>query len=76
MRQRWCIGRRLLVQLRANNQRLLFNKENTYNKKNLDFLNNASVNFWLFQLLIGLAVSTVMAYFAKETGLYLLIMQN
>ena len=50
--------------------RLLFNKENTYNKKNLDFLKNASVSFWLFQLLIGLAVSTVMAYFAKETGLY------
>lgn len=50
--------------------RLLFNKENTYNKKNLDFLKSASVRFWLFQLLIGLAVSTVMAYFAKETGLY------
>ena len=49
--------------------RLLFNKENTYNQKNLDFLKNASVSFWLFQLLIGLAVSTVMAYFAKETGL-------
>ena len=50
--------------------RLLFNKENTYNKKNLDFLKSASVSFWLFQLLIGLAVSTIMTYFAKEIGLY------
>lgn len=50
--------------------RLLFNQEESYNKKNLDFLKNASISFWLFQLLIGLAVSTVMAYFAKETGLY------
>ena len=34
------------------------------------FLEKASPSFWGFQFLIGLAVSTVMAYFAKETGLY------
>ena len=50
--------------------RILFNQEDTYNKKNLDFLEKASPSFWGFQFLIGLAVSTVMAYFAKETGLY------
>ena len=50
--------------------RSLFNRENTYNQKNLDFLETAPNSFWLFQLLIGIAVSTVMAYFAKETGLY------
>lgn len=50
--------------------RNLFNRENTYNQKNLDFLETAPNSFWLFQLLIGIAVSTVMAYFAKETGLY------
>lgn len=50
--------------------RILFNQEDTYNEKNLDFLETAPNSFWLFQLLIGIAVSTVMAYFAKETGLY------
>lgn len=50
--------------------RILFNQEDTYNEKNLDFLEKASPSFWGFQFLIGLAVSTVMAYFAKETGLY------
>lgn len=50
--------------------RILFNKENTYNQKNVQFLKTAGINFWLFQILIGLSVSTVMAYFAKETGLY------
>lgn len=39
-------------------------------KKNLEFIKNTSIRFWLFQFLIGLAVSAVMAYFAKETGLY------
>ena len=42
--------------------RILFNQEDTYNEKNLDFLEKASPSFWEFQFLIGLAVSTVMAY--------------
>ena len=53
--------------------RILFNQEDTYNEKNLDFLEKASPSFWGFQFLIGLAVSTVMAYFAKETGLYTMV---
>lgn len=50
--------------------RVLYNKENTYNKKNLDFLKSANMNFWIYQILVGLSVSIVMAFFAKETGLY------
>lgn len=50
--------------------RILYNKENTYNKKNLEFLKKAHLNFWIYQILMGLAISIVMAYFAKETGLY------
>ena len=56
--------------------RILFNQEDAYNKKNLDFLEKASPSFWGFQFLIGLAVSTVMAYFAKETGLYTIDKRN
>lgn len=50
--------------------RLLYNKEQTYNAKNVDFLKNAGFGFWSYQIIFGIAVSAVMAYFAKETGLY------
>lgn len=50
--------------------RILYNKENTYNKKNVQFLKTAGINFWIYQIIFGFAVSAVMAFFAKETGLY------
>lgn len=52
--------------------RLLYNKENTYNKDNVAFLKKADLPFWIYKILLGLAVSIVMAFFAKETGLYTL----
>ncbi|MGN1182581.1 MAG: hypothetical protein ACI4SR_06185 [Faecalibacillus sp.] len=50
--------------------RILFNQENTYNKDNLLYLKSAHMSFWVYQMIIGLSVSCVMAFFAKETGLY------
>ncbi len=50
--------------------RRLYNKENTYNQKSIQFLKTAGVNFWVYQIIFGIAVSAVMAFFAKETGLY------
>lgn len=50
--------------------RMLYNKENTYNQKNIQFLKTAGINFWFYQIIFGTAVSAVMTFFAKETGLY------
>lgn len=50
--------------------RVLFNKENTYNKDNVAFLKKANCQFWIYQTILGLSVSIMMAFFAKTTGLY------
>lgn len=50
--------------------RILFNKEQAYNQKGVNFLKKPQIKFWSFQLIMTIVISFVTAYLIKETGLY------
>lgn len=50
--------------------RILFNQENTYNKENLRFIKKADISYWIYQALIALAISFVIAIVVDYTKLY------
>lgn len=50
--------------------RLLFNQEQSYNQKAINFLKKPQFKFWSFQMVMTIAISFVTAYLVKETGLY------